>query len=57
MFHIWNLNKITNKRRRTQPEKLIFINEKKKEMFKVLNHKVNANQIDSEVPSYTHQNG
>ena len=28
-----------------------------KELFKVLTHQENANQNNSEVPSYTHQNG
>jgi hypothetical protein len=28
-----------------------------KEMFTILNHQGNANQIDSEIPLYTHQNG
>jgi hypothetical protein len=28
-----------------------------KEIFKVLRHQGNANQNNSEVPSYTHQNG
>ena len=28
-----------------------------KEMFNSLSHKGNANQNDSEIPSYTHQNG
>jgi hypothetical protein len=28
-----------------------------KEMVKILSHQGNANQIDSEIPSYTSQNG